>query len=89
MTTACKHMNFDARVEVARLEDTGRFMAHVTIKCAECGEPFQFLGIEPGLNMRGATVSIDGTEARMAIHPSSQTMSPLEKMKANLGRGSH
>lgn len=77
---ACKHMNFKANVAVARLEDTGRFMADITVNCAECGEPFQFLGLDMGLNMQGATVSPDGLEARLAIHPNTQTMSPLARM---------
>ena len=77
---ACKHMNFAANVEVARLEDSGRFMADITIKCSECGEPFQFVGLEAGLNLNGATVSIDGLEARMAILPKSQVMSPFQRM---------
>jgi len=42
MAEPCKHMNFAAKVTVNRLEDTGQFAADVTIKCAECGEPFQF-----------------------------------------------
>ncbi|RVD42861.1 hypothetical protein EN742_06495 [Mesorhizobium sp. M4A.F.Ca.ET.020.02.1.1] len=78
----CKHMNFAANVAVNRIEDTGRFMADVTVKCIDCGEPFQFIGLEPGLKMNGATVSIDGLEARMAILPNSQAMSPLERMTA-------
>lgn len=79
----CKHMNFAADVAVARLEDTGRFMADVRVRCADCGEPFQFLGLEPGLDRNGAMVSIDGLEARMAILPNSQVMSPLQRMAAS------
>jgi hypothetical protein len=75
-------MNFHSHVVINRIEDTGRFMADVTIKCLDCGEPFQFIGLQPGLNMNGATVSIDGLEARMAILPNSQAMSPLERMTA-------
>lgn len=78
----CKHMNFEARVAVNRLEDTGRFMAEVTIKCRDCGEPFQFLGLDAGLKMQGASVSFDGLEARLAIHPTSQTASPLNRIAA-------
>jgi hypothetical protein len=80
----CAHMNFSADVIVARLEDSGRFMAEVKVKCADCGEPFQFLGLEPGLDLSGARVSIDGLEANMAIAPTSQVMSPLQKMVASV-----
>lgn len=86
--TSCKHMNFDANVTVNRLEDTGRFMAEVTIKCLDCGEPFQFLGLEPGLKMAGAACSVTGLEARLAILPNSQVMSPMARMMADV-KGKH
>ena len=76
--TECKHMNFAAHVAVNRLEDVGRFTADVTIKCAECGLPFQFLGLEPGLKMDGAAVSVDGLEARLAIAPKGKVLTPLQ-----------
>lgn len=63
----CKHENFAARVNVNRLEDSGRFSADVTIQCIQCGEPFRFLGLPTGLDLNGAAVSADGTEARLAI----------------------
>lgn len=86
MADRCKHMNFDASVAVARLEDSGRFMAEIRIKCLDCGEPFQFLGLEPGLRLSGAAVSIDGLEANIAISPDSQTASPLVRMQLSAGR---
>lgn len=61
----CKHMNFDAEVRVARIEDKGRFMAEIRIKCLDCGIPMQFLGLKPGLDFDGATVSLDGLEANI------------------------
>jgi hypothetical protein len=63
----CPHENFLANVKVSRLEDSGRFVADVTIKCEKCGEPFRFLGLPCGVDLNGATVSADGTEARLAI----------------------
>lgn len=80
----CKHFDFFAQVNVARLEDSGRFMAEIEIHCTECGEKFQFLGLEPGLNLNGAAVSIDGLQANVAIAPNSQVMSPLQKMTAGI-----
>jgi len=65
----CKHEDFEARVEVNRLEDIGRFQADVTISCLNCGKPFQFIGLPGGLNFTGATCSVDGTEARLNIMP--------------------
>jgi hypothetical protein len=76
----CKHEDFNANVGVARLEDTGGFMAEITIKCSRCDLPFQFLGLEPGLDMQGARVSIDGLEANIAIVPQGSRPNPLQRM---------
>jgi hypothetical protein len=73
-------MNFKAHVGVARLEDTGRFSAEITVNCADCGLPFQFLGLPAGLIMNGAAVSIDGLEARMAISPQGAQPNPFQAM---------
>jgi len=64
---SCEHRDFEASVEVNRLEDTGRFNADVRIKCVECGTPFRFIGLPAGVDLNGAAVSIDGTEGRFAI----------------------
>lgn len=63
----CNHEQFDATVTVNRLEDSGRFVADVRVKCVQCGEPFRFLGLPTGLDLNGAAVSVDGQEARLAI----------------------
>lgn len=63
----CAHEQFDSLVTVNRLEDSVRFVADVRIKCAQCGEPFRFLGLPTGLDLNGASVSVDGQEARLAI----------------------
>ena len=44
-------------------------IAEVMICCAVCGVPFHFCGLPHGLDMSGAAVSIDGTEARLSIAP--------------------
>lgn len=64
---SCEHKDFDAWVDVNRLEDSRRFCADIRIKCRECGEPFRFLGLPAGLDLNGASVSVDGTEAHLAI----------------------
>ncbi len=76
----CEHHNFDATVRVARIEDKGRFMAEIQIKCADCGTPMQFMGLPPGLNFDGATVSLDGLEANIGIHPQGQRQNPMQKL---------
>lgn len=76
----CEHHEFSAQVNVARLEDTGRFVAELRVHCSQCGEEFQFLGLEPGVDLNGARVSIDGLEANLAICPKSSKPSPLQRM---------
>ena len=82
----CKHMNFHATVNVARLEDIGGFSADITIKCQDCDKPFQFLGLEPGLDLQGARCSIDGLEARIGICPENERPNPLQKMMFNISK---
>jgi hypothetical protein len=65
----CEHEDFAAKVVVNRLEDVNKFRADVTIRCAQCGTPFQFLGLPGGLYLDGATVSVDRLEAWLAIAP--------------------
>jgi len=68
-------MNFRADVNVGRLtNEEGKpmqFHADVRIKCTECGEPFRFLGLKSGVDLRGANCSVDGLEARLSIVPKS------------------
>lgn len=74
----CTHQQFDADVRVARLEDIGAFMAEVRIKCLHCGVSFQFLGLPAGCMLNGATVSLDGLEANLAICPQGAKPSPMQ-----------
>lgn len=82
----CTHRDFHANVKVIRFEDGPGCMAEVTVKCAECGKPFQFLGLGPGLNMAWAAVSVDGLEARLAICPEGSRPSPLQRMAFGVSR---
>lgn len=82
----CEHHDFRANVKIARLEDTKQFMAEITVACAECGEDFQFLGLEPGIDTQGARVSIDGLEANIAICPKGSKPSPLQRMAFNVNK---
>ena len=76
-------MDFSASVAVARLEDTGKFVAEVKVHCAQCLRPFQFLGLEPGLDLNGARVSVDGLEANIAICPQGESPSTLDRIAIN------
>lgn len=76
---SCAHKtSHSAEVSVNYLEDSGRFMADIRVSCAECGLPFQFLGLPLGLNLGGAAMSVDGREARIAISPVGRVLHPLE-----------
>lgn len=84
--SSCKHFNFDAKVAVARLEDSGGFMAEIRIHCTDCGIPMQFLGLDPGIDLQGARVSVDGLEANIAICPQGAKPNPLQRMAFNIRR---
>lgn len=77
----CEHEKFEANVDINRIIDTGRFAADVRIKCVDCGLPFQFIGLPGGLNPVGATVSVDRTEARLAIVPYGQARTILHETR--------
>lgn len=76
----CPHMDFVADVRIARLTDLGRFMAEIRVTCAQCKRPFQFLGLEPGLDLQGARVSLDGLEANIAIAPEGSMPNPFQRL---------
>lgn len=76
----CQHRDFSSDVKVAVLEDSGRYIAEIRITCTGCGTPMQFMGLEPGLNLDGATCSLDGLEANIGIHPQGQRPNPMQKL---------
>ena len=65
----CAHQNFAAQVDVNRLEDVGRFVADVRIRCADCGADFVFACKTIGLHWDRPSVDVRGVELRVAIHP--------------------
>lgn len=84
---SCKHNKaHKANVAVGCMEDTGGFIADITIECADCGKKFQFLGLEPGVDTQGARVSVDGLEARIAIVPEGARPNPLQRMAFNINK---
>jgi hypothetical protein len=85
----CRHFNFHADVKVARLEDAAdtaipkrinSFMAEITVRCSDCGTPFEFMGLESGCDTHGARVSLDGLEAFIAITPKGVKPNPLQRL---------
>lgn len=86
----CEHIDFAASIGVARLADnagaiTG-YMADIRIKCASCGIPMMFLGLEPGCDTQGARVSIDGLEANIALAPEGTRPNPMQRMAYSIGK---
>jgi len=87
----CPHDQFEANVGVHRLTDveggpvTG-YTADITVKCAQCGARFQFLGLAPGVDTQGARVSLDGLEARIALCPEGSKPNPLQRLAHGVAR---
>jgi hypothetical protein len=70
------------------MEDIGRYQLSVKAHCAICGQPFRFQGLELGVNLEGASMSVDGLEGRFAVMPADRIPSPLEgfrKFSVKLG----
>lgn len=71
----CAHMDFKAMVRVGRLQagetDTTivGFTADITVECADCGHPFEWVGIPMGSSPMQPMCSVDGLEARMPLMP--------------------
>lgn len=81
----CEHTDFDAFFEIGRLTDgeggkVTSYIADVRFKCKICHLPFQFMGLELGLNLRGATMSPDGQQARLSIFPVGSVPQPLDAL---------
>ena len=68
-------MNFGANVTVCRLKESDTsdvivmFVAEIQVKCAECGQPFEFIGIPMGYAHFEPRCSINGLIANMPIKP--------------------
>jgi hypothetical protein len=68
----CAHEEFDASVEVQRLTDGGavrNFLADITVRCARCGVPFHFVGLECGLSFKHPMASVGSTTLHAPIAP--------------------
>ena len=80
----CEHRDFRVRMEVSSFEDTWRFTAAVRIECAECGEPFRFLGVTAGVALRHPTVSKNGLELVAPIEPLGTLQVPPERQTGDI-----
>lgn len=72
----CPHEHFAATVEVNRLASTEdgpihAYSADIRVQCADCGEPFRWIGLQAGLMPTKPMVSVDETELRAPLRPAS------------------
>ncbi|MGH9095585.1 MAG: hypothetical protein ACRDXE_10530 [Acidimicrobiales bacterium] len=73
---ACPHENFQALVEVARItkEEGGPvtgYNAEIRVHCADCDEPFRWIGVQAGMKADRPMCSVDERELRAPIRPAS------------------
>lgn len=73
---ACPHEDFVANVAVNRLcsveaGPVDAYSADVTVRCADCDEPFRWIGVPAGLMPSRPMVSVDETELRAPLRPAS------------------
>jgi len=77
--TECQHRSHHrVDAEVVYMADSGRFALDVRLYCADCDLPFRFIGLPAGVDLNGAAVSVDATEARLAVAPRGEVISALE-----------
>jgi len=75
---ACPHENFTASVEINRLTDSEEpgaavtgYAADIRAWCADCSEPFRWIGVQAGLNPARPMCSAGETELRAPLRPAS------------------
>lgn len=70
MTAAkCQHGEHRVKAKVSYMEDSGRWVVDITLRCTQCDEAFRFLGLPAGSSFTHPTVSMDSTELRAPIEP--------------------
>lgn len=71
----CKHdgEQFQVAAEVAYIKDVDAFRLIVKVACAECGEPFQFIGLPVGCLCDRPTCDMTQRVADLPIMPAGQT----------------
>lgn len=74
----CPHLHFDATVAVGRIGEAETadglpraYVADITVRCADCAEPFRWTGLTAGLSFAHPTVNVDETELRAPLRPAS------------------
>lgn len=65
----CEHPDFAAGVAIARLEDSGVYVAELRVCCVVCHVPMRFVGLGAGFDPFKPLTSIDGLELNAPIEP--------------------
>lgn len=65
----CMHEQFHVHANIIRLEDAGKYIAEIRVKCEQCDEPFRFLGVPAGLLNERPSCNVDGLELHAPIEP--------------------
>lgn len=73
---ACEHPDFEVHAAIGRLTDTDdgpvtAYVAEIRVRCADCGEPFRWVGVAAGAMPDRPMCSVDETELRAPIRPAS------------------
>lgn len=74
----CPHPDFEADVVVNRIGEgdtadglPAAFMADIRVRCAACGEPFRWAGVQAGMSFARPMVSLDEYELHAPLRPAS------------------
>ncbi len=75
----CKHEVFHVEASVTQLTDGDDgpvvgFEFGGKVDCLDCGEPFAFIGLPPGLTTGAPTTAALGRELKCPIVPASQAL---------------
>jgi hypothetical protein len=82
----CQHEQFTCESNVFRTNEkegmpVSHFAVEFKLKCSECGQPFRFRCTRLGLNFDEPTVSVDGEELRISVHPADGSLPFPPKVK--------
>lgn len=73
----CKHnTNHNCFVDINYIQDKEAYMADIKIFCAECGMPFEFVGVEAGMLFTKPMASADAQTLRAPIKPKGSSVLP-------------
>ena len=79
MLDNCLHKKFVVDAKVGRLtkdDDSDKVIGYscdIKVKCAECGLPFEWIGLPVGIDTQKPTVSFGNLELRTRIKPTVDT----------------